>query len=59
MELAKNIQEFVCVGGDDDRLLTIHAKQEFFEHINKFRIAITGKRFFELDRPFLASVGNT
>lgn len=59
MELAKNIEEFVCVGGDDDRLLTMNAKQEFFGHINKFRIAFTAKGFFELDRPFLASVGNT
>lgn len=56
MDLAKNVEKFVSLGGDDDRLLTLSAKQDFFWQLNKFRIVITAKRFFELDRPFLASV---
>lgn len=54
MELAKNVEELVFLGGRNDRLLS--SKREFFVQLNKFRIAITAKRFFELDRPLLASV---
>lgn len=54
MDLAKNVEELVCLGGEDDRLLS--AKREFFGQMTKFRITITAKRFFELDRPLLATV---
>lgn len=48
------IEEFVILGGENERLLD--AKQEFFGQISEFRISIKAKGFFEVDRPFLASV---